>query len=131
MKGYVCATCFGAFVALRMASGCGGGDDGGATLPTATQCFETMDAGSSQTCAFAATNQPDASCPSGFDNSGACPSSGLVGCCVWTLSFSLEGDQTTATSGYCYYSSKAAEAAMAACTGVADNGAPKMWSTLP
>lgn len=132
MKSYVFVVSFAALVALKVGSGC---DDGGDSAGPTIECYE-VDGGSSPTCTFGSTNEAfEASCEQGF-TSGVCPtnisSSDLVGCCLETLTASQNGaGALMQTNGECYYSSNAAKAPMAACTGMTDAGFTKMWSKAP
>jgi hypothetical protein len=76
--------------------------DGGAGM---IQCFEILGSGPGETCGYSASTMP---CAAGT-SPGTCPSSGLVGCCVDTLS--------SGVAAICYYAAAAASSAMALCTG--------------
>ena len=118
MKGSLFAVTVASALALALAAGCGSG--GG----SATECSEANAA--SKSCAFASSTVSGYACTSPL-KSGPCSSTGLIGCCVTTISSS--GD--TVTSGACYYSATLATPAKAACKGSTGGGTEAWTTTAP
>ncbi|HEY5240027.1 MAG TPA: arylsulfotransferase family protein [Polyangiaceae bacterium] len=110
----------------------GAGDDGGlqdATIPveTGAACHAVSGSGASEHCSYASGTTAGFACPITGGSSGSCPSSGLFGCCVETISEDGGGQLVDAT---CYYSSATGQPAASQCALEAYQGLPYNWQTI-
>jgi len=90
-------------------------------------CFAVSGTGANAECNYSSTTVSGATCATGGGSSvGSCPSTGLNGCCVETLSLDGGGRNVTAT---CYYSATTGSAAATQCASDAGQGMPFLWQT--
>jgi hypothetical protein len=110
----------------------GAGDGGGiqdATTPVeaGTACYAVSGSGTSEQCSYASGTTAGSACPITGGSPGSCPSSGLYGCCVETISEDGGGQLVDAT---CYYSSATGQPAASQCALEAYQGLPYDWQTI-
>lgn len=110
----------------------GADDDGGsqdATTPVeaGTGCYAVSGSGTSAQCTYASGTTAGFACPITDGSPGSCPSSGLFGCCVETISEDGGGQLVDAT---CYYSSSTGQPAASQCALEAYEGMPYDWQTI-
>ena len=92
----------------------------------ATGCYTSSGAGSTKVCRYTLQTTAGYRCPSDAGATlGSCPSSGLQGCCVETLT----GDGGATESAVCYYDATAAQSAAMQCSFEAYQGMPYNWQT--
>lgn len=108
------------------------GDDGGiqdATTPVeaGTACYAVSGSDASEQCSYASGTTAGFACPITGGSNGSCPSSGLYGCCVETISEDGGGQLVDAT---CYYSSSTGQPAASQCALEAYQGLPYVWQTI-
>lgn len=105
-----CAACTSACTTTATGSGTG----------SPVNCFAVEGDASARTCTPFQSNAAS-SCPSGY-SSGSCPSAGLVGCCVTTMSSA----GTNLIGGECFYDAASAASAKPACIPPGE-----AWQTSP
>jgi hypothetical protein len=99
----------------------GNGGDDVENGPMQSGCYTLSGSGSSKQCMFASTPDADAGCASG-STAGSCPSSGIFGCCVFTVD---GGPAITAT---CYYTEN--QSAANTCENNQYMGFQEEWQTF-
>ena len=119
MQSHFLAVVIASALAVSLAGGCSSSGSG-------YGCHEITGNGSGEVCTYGSTPGPAACVASkgASGGGGSCPSAGLSGCCVRTVS--QQG--VSEISAECYYSPAAASAAMQACSMGAAAGT---WSTNP
>jgi hypothetical protein len=111
----------------------GGAQDAGsidATLPVEASsdagmgCHAISGSGASEQCSFSSPS-PSPCGSDGGSTTGSCPSTGLYGCCVETVS--TDGGQGVVAT--CYYSAATGQPASSQCAFEAYQGLPYTWQT--
>jgi hypothetical protein len=100
---------------------------GGGTQPAPTSgtgCFELSGSGASEECTYSAA---DANCFLTGGMPGDCPTSGLFGCCVQTVT--SDAGISLAVSAVCYYDPTTGQAAASQCSFEGYEGQPTHWQT--
>ncbi len=109
------------------AGGDGGNEDATTSVEAGASCYAVSGSGTSEQCSYASGATAGFACPITGGSPGSCPSSGLFGCCVETISEDGGGQLVDAT---CYYSSATGQPAASQCALEAYQGLPYDWQTI-
>jgi hypothetical protein len=117
------AVLFAASLPIVVACSSAGSEDSGSSCYTLHPTLATNDPATADLCEFLITTSGPAECVTMYgieaDKMGACPTAGLVGCCLADIG--QEGATPGTTAGDCYYDEAGATTGKAGCMGPHDH----------